>query len=95
MAKGLNMANYPLRAVLMVFRLLNIGVVRVKRDENGNYAIFSVCPPTKLRYPKGWYYAKGTIRNKHNTSSGAYSEVILLTITGETWERYANFVVDE
>ena len=41
--------------------------------------------PRDLIYPDGWYYAKGTFRNKHTSTTGIYEEVSMLTRAGESW----------
>ena len=88
MAKTLNMADLPVGVALKIFKLLNIFAISVKRDDCGNYAVYSLLPPIVLTYPKGWYYAKGCFRNKHNTTSGAYSEIIMLTPDGNSWSEF-------
>ncbi|MBR2841162.1 hypothetical protein IKE80_00010 [Candidatus Saccharibacteria bacterium] len=41
--------------------------------------------PNELIYPEGWYFAKGTFRNKHNSSTGAYEEIQVLKRDGTPW----------
>jgi hypothetical protein len=86
MAKLVNVADLPVSVALFLLKILNIFVVSVKRDETGNYAIFSRFPPNLLKYPNGWYYAKGCFRNKHNTTTGQYTEVIMLAPNGRGWD---------
>lgn len=42
--------------------------------------------PKQLSYPDGWYYAKGSFRNKHNSTTGTYSEVTMQKSNGEYWD---------
>jgi hypothetical protein len=88
MAKSVGVADWPVKAVLWLFRILNPGKIRVRKDEDGNLAIFTAYPPIALRHPKGWYYEKGVFTNKHNTASGIYTMVLMLTESGCSWERY-------
>ena len=41
--------------------------------------------PLDLRYPEGWYYGKGCLRNKHESSTGGYDEVPMKTTKGVDW----------
>ena len=47
--------------------------------------------PDQLRYPEGWYYAKGSLRNKHTSTTGIYFEVPMLNSHGQLWEKYARY----
>ena len=40
--------------------------------------------PSKMIFPKGWYTAKGHLRNKH-MSSGIYTEIPLFNNLGNMW----------
>ena len=88
MAKMLKVADLPVGIALRVFQVMNMMAVSVKKDDCGNYAVYSPFPPNLLKYPKGWYYAKGCFRNKHNTSTGTYSEVIMLSPNGHCWSEF-------
>lgn len=73
-----------------VFVALNAGKVR----REGNYfhlVIVTDTEPKELYYPEGWYYAKGTFRNKHTSSTGIYDEVPMVMSNGESWERFATY----
>jgi hypothetical protein len=83
--KFLKTADWPVAVALNVFELMNLGNVSVRKDEYGNYVIIAYKAPNKLRYPNGWYYAKGCFRNKHNTTKGNYHEVIMLLPNGYCW----------
>ena len=48
--------------------------------------IFTDTPPIELVYPEGWYYAKGTFRNKHTSSNGRYSEIRMFHRNGREWD---------
>lgn len=41
--------------------------------------------PNDLTYPEGWYFAKGTFRNKHNTTTGMYDEIPIIKSDGGSW----------
>lgn len=51
--------------------------------------------PSRLVFPKGWYYAKHCIRNKHNSTTGLYDEVDALNSNGSYWEYYDIGVEDQ
>lgn len=85
-----------------VFVMLNPG--RVKYSEMNN--IFKDTPlpdtvlitdvePKDLVYPEGWYYANGTFRNKHNSTTGLYSVIYMAKSNGEFWEDYAKYCTQE
>ena len=40
--------------------------------------------PSQMTFPKGWYVAKGYLRNKH-TSSGVYTEIPIFDNLGHMW----------
>lgn len=82
------MADLPVNVAVTVFKTLNLLKIKVLKDECGNRAIVAFTSPDKLRYPKGWYYAKGTFRNKHNSTNGQYSEVIMLMPNGRCWDEF-------
>ena len=75
-----------------LFCLLNEGKVfyGISDIMPGNILITDV-EPKNLIYPEGWYYAKGSYRNKHNSSTGAYSSVIMLKKDGSFWEDTAKY----
>ena len=90
MKKAVGMADFPVKLVLIVFKMLNPLSVKVLKDECGRYAIMCFNIPSRLRYPKGWYYEKGCFRNKHNTSTGNYSEILMLLPSGYFWGDFTN-----
>ena len=47
--------------------------------------------PKDLVYPEGWYYAKGSFRNKHMSSTGIYSEVLMMKSDGSFWGDEAKY----
>ena len=47
--------------------------------------------PKDLLYPEGWHYAKGNFTNKHQSSTGCYSSIIMLKKDGSFWEDYAKY----
>ena len=68
-----------------LFAMLNHDKVLVKRTEFG-LIIETDTAPNQLRYPEGWYYAKGNFRNKHNSTTGLYYEVPMLKTNGDFWD---------
>ena len=52
---------------------------------NNNGAIITDINPADLKYPDGWYYAKGALRNKHNTTNGIYEEISMIRPDGTPW----------
>ena len=48
--------------------------------------IYTEKSPLDLRYPEGWYYGKGCFRNKHESTTGSYSEVTMRLPSGAYWE---------
>lgn len=98
-------ADFPYEAALLVFEILNI-------DRDGNHHVKIIGPdhdtfcvrhriitdrePMELVYPEGWYYAKGNFRNKHNTSTGFYSETPMCNEKGVRWDNLgANYCTQE
>ncbi len=69
-----------------LFSMLNLGIVRFDRN-----LLFTDVEPKDLNYPEGWYYAKGCFRNKYNSSTGAYSEITMLTYKQEMWGELAKY----
>lgn len=96
MVETIKMCDMPGHVAAKVFALLNAGKVKFVDSENVVGERFLVHPtlvtdvePKDLVYPEGWYYAKGTFRNKHNSTTGLYSEVEMIKSNGKLWERCA------
>jgi len=74
-----------------LFDQINGGLVKFVIDRDGSYGsadgllLVTDCDPDELTYPEGWYFAKGTYRNKHNTTTGYYSEIPMFKTSGERW----------
>ena len=47
--------------------------------------------PRDLIYPEGWYYAKGSFRNKHTSSTGIYEEISMIKPNGDFWQDSAKY----
>ncbi|MBP3708122.1 MAG: hypothetical protein J6J36_05895 [Clostridia bacterium] len=78
MAKFIKSQNFTKRAALMAFAGLNPEYVEVVDYEPYGLnpkALVSHVDPSELNYPYGWYFAKGNLRNKHNSDSGLYFEI--------------------
>ncbi len=98
MAKTVKMCDMSRDTAAKVFMMLNPG--KVKYAIMGE--IFDDCPlpdlvlitdvePKDLVYPEGWYYAKGTFRNKHTSTTGMYSTIEMMKSNGQFWENYAKY----
>jgi hypothetical protein len=74
-----------------LFDQINGGLVKFVIDKDGFYGsddsfvLVTDSDPNELTYPEGWYFAKGVYRNKHNSTTGCYSEVPMFKSTGERW----------
>ena len=88
-------ADLPRDIALTVFEMLNVDRegkhhVKVIRPGDDGYCtrhrIVTDREPADLVYPDGWYYAKGNFRNKHNSSTGFYSEVPMYNEKGVRWD---------
>ena len=85
-AKVVKMCDMPVTIATRVFEMLNPGNVQLRKN-NAFFRTIIVTDiePKNLIYPEGWYYAKGRFRNKHTSSTGAYSEVIMRKSDGTLW----------
>ena len=90
MAEVVKSCNYRGNVAAKVFEMINPGV-RYQKDEYGNFVIVTDIQPSNLVYPEGWYYAKGTFRNKHQSTTGLYDEILMMTSDGEFWKDKANY----
>ena len=68
-----------------LFVMLNVGRALIKWREADGKVVATKVPPEQLVYPEGWYYSKGCLRNKHNSTNGIYSEVPLVKMDGTRW----------
>ena len=76
-----------------LFEMLNYDSVKVQRQITAfsHCVIVTDVEPNKLRYPEGWYYGKGSFRNKHESSTGIYDEIPMVTTSGEYWGDIAKY----
>lgn len=88
MAKTIKMCDLSEDIVANVFMMLNPGKVKYDKDES---IIITDVEPEDLVYPEGWYYAKGTFRNKHTSTNGFYAEIEMIKSNGESWKDYAKY----
>lgn len=88
MAKTVKMCDMSADVVAKVLEMLNPGVKLMKCHFT---AIATDIEPKDLVYPEGWYYAKGTIRNKHTSSTGFYEEIYLYKVDGTSWGECAKY----
>jgi len=69
--------------------MLNPGkvTVRIAQDIGKVTQIYTNVEPKELVYPDGWYYSKGHFTNKHNSTTGIYSAVLMFDAnTNEIWD---------
>lgn len=76
--------------VAQIFLMLNKDSVNLKEEPFG-VTIVTDIEPDKLLYPEGWYYAKGSLRNKGTSSTGMYEEIPMFRKDGESWADYARY----
>ena len=91
MATTVKMCDMSKEIAAVVFRMLNYGKVLLKDHDFCGKVIITDTEPKYLVYPEGWYYAKGTFRNKHNSTSGMYEEVPMIKSNGDWWGHIANY----
>lgn len=77
MAKTVKMCDMSGEVAAKVFQMLNYEKVKLEEDycSDCGVSIITDMQPRDLVYPEGWYYAKGSFRNKHNSTTGMYCEV--------------------
>lgn len=92
MAKTVKMCDMPLHIAAKVLEMLNPGKVKYVNDvEIESPMLITDVAPNELIYPEGWYYAKGSFRNKHTSTTGIYQCVDMVKSNGEFWEEYAKY----
>ena len=92
MAKTVKMCDMSEDIAVEIFRMLNPRKISVERNqEHLGKVIVTDVEPKDLIYPEGWYYAKGTFRNKHTSSTGVYSEVYMKKSNGDFWMDIAKY----
>ena len=89
MAKTVKTADLSGYLAARLFEALNPDVEYLIEDpfnlSNYNGLIVTDVDPERLVYPEGWYYAKGCLRNKHNSSTGLYEEIPMCRYDGSPW----------
>lgn len=92
MATTVKMCDMSPAIVLEVFKMLNGNNVSLKDDVSAYGAIIVTdVEPKDLVYPEGWYYAKGSLRNKHTSTTGSYVEFIMQKSNGDFWMDCAHY----
>lgn len=91
MAKTIKSRDLNGRVAAILFCMLNEGKVTFKEKPFLFSRLITDVSPKDLTYPEGWYYAKGCFRNKHQSSTGLYDEIIMMTSSGEFWHDYAKY----
>ena len=87
--KVVKSCDYSAEVAAKVFQMLNYGEVFIEKGGYPRITIITDSSPYDLRYPEGWYYGKGYFRNKHESTTGAYSEIPMKTKNGTYWEDIA------
>ena len=90
-AKTVKMCDMPRHIAVEVFVKLNAGKVQTNTNKRGGIVICTDVEPKDLVYPEGWYYGKGTFRNKHKSTTGTYWEVTMVKSDGTFWEDEAKY----
>ena len=88
MANTVKLCDMSVNVAAKVFQMLNPEEVTVKlaADIDKVTRIVTSVEPKELCYPEGWYYAKGYFTNKHNSTTGAYSAILMYDSDGEIWD---------
>ena len=83
-AKQVKSCDYHWKIALKVLEMLNPKTVRVDVvGRTSEYAkVITDSEPMDLIYPEGWYYAKSSFRNKHQSTSGFYYEIRMVRSDG-------------
>ena len=85
MANIIKCCDFPKEVAANVFLMLNPSVTYTE-DSYGNNIFITDEQPNNLIYPEGWYYEKGTFRNKHNSTTGIYEALYMFTSEGILWK---------
>lgn len=91
MATTVKMCNMSKGIAANVFKMLNGRNVQLKEHGPMGTVIVTDIEPKNLIYPEGWYYAKGSFRNKHTSTTGIYEEVTMLKSNGALWRDTATY----
>ena len=91
MATTVKMCDMSKQIAIRVFQMLNGHNVQLKEHGPFGTVIVTDIEPENLVYPEGWYYAKGSFRNKHTSTTGIYEEVTMLRSNGSLWGDSANY----
>lgn len=91
MATTVKMCDMSKDIAATVFKMLNYGKVHLKDHNFFGKIIVTDIEPKNLVYPEGWYYGKGSLRNKHNSTTGMYEEIPMVKSNGDSWEEIARY----
>lgn len=89
MAKTKKIVDSSVEIAAELLEKLNPGKVRIEKTGLSGFVekiIMTNVRPMDLVYPEGWYYAEGCFRNKHNSASGMYYEMLMIKGDGSFWE---------
>ena len=90
--KPIQTRNLPTKAAIAAFVGLNEEEGKViTRANSGSYPpiLKTESNPMTMLCPDGWYFAKKSLRNKHSSTTGMYSEIKLMDNRGGFWDVYA------
>ena len=88
MNKTVKFAEVSCEVAATAFAMLNPGRVSYeeKIGEFGAYkALVTDTNPEELTYPEGWSFSKGCFTNKHNSTIGLYTALVITKSNGDTW----------
>ena len=93
MAKTIKMCDMSGEVAAKVFQMLNGKKVKLESTPYWwcKFNIITDVEPKDLTYPEGWYYAKGSFRNKHMSTTGAYHEIPMWKSDKTPWETIAHY----
>src|SRR5690625_4445985 len=81
-AKTVKMCDLPGELAAKVFIGLNPNKIKLIQTPYMGVVLATDCEPKNLIYPDGWYYAKGTFRNKDFSSTLMDEEIRQLMSDG-------------
>lgn len=90
MTKVVKMCDMDQRIALTVFKMLNGDRITIEKRPSETVIVTDV-EPENLVYPEGWYYAKGSFRNKHTCTTSGYSEIYMERSDGCDWCSIAKY----
>lgn len=91
MAKTVKMCDMSKEIAAKVFEMLNGQNVQIREYGPIGTVIITDIEPKDLVYPEGWYYVKGSLRNKPTNTNDTYKEITMLKSNGGVWKDTASY----